>query len=62
VRVGQMREGREEHEYQKGNAIAMHEARVKNMDSQIAQVSEQLQYVMEKTCKAEKAMNEMSVK
>ena len=25
-------------------------------------MSEQLQYVMEKTCKAEKAMNEMSVK
>jgi len=33
VRVGKMREGREEQEYQKGNAIAMHEARIKNMDS-----------------------------
>jgi chemotaxis regulatin CheY-phosphate phosphatase CheZ len=36
ARVSQMREGTDKHEYQKGNAIALHEARVKNMDSQIA--------------------------
>ena len=57
-----MRQSREDHEYQKSNSIALHEARVKNMDSQIAQVNDQLHYIMEKTCNAEKAMNELTLK
>ena len=42
ARVEEMRQQREEIEYRKGQQIAMHEARVKNMDSQIAQLNEQL--------------------
>ena len=61
-RVNLMKQSRDEHEYQKGNAIALHEAKVKNTDSQLAQVNDQLQYIMENTCNAERAMNEMSLK